>query len=65
MRRKQIPVTIDAKPVRAPSPTPDADSIYEVFDEIPAAPPAAAAIESTIRILFAFATFPSESVRPA
>ena len=53
-------MTIDAKPVRAPSPTPDADSIYEVFDEIPAAPPAAAAIESTIRILFAFATlFPS------
>ncbi|CAB4694181.1 unannotated protein [freshwater metagenome] len=25
--RKQIPVTTDAKPVRAPSPTPDADSI--------------------------------------
>ena len=32
--KKQIPVTTDANPVRAPSPTPDADSIYEVLDEI-------------------------------
>jgi len=47
VRRKQSPVTTEAKPVRAPSPTPAADSIYEVFDEMLAAPPATAAIEST------------------
>ena len=41
--RKRTPVTTEARPVLAPSPTPDADSIYEVFDETPAAPPAAAA----------------------
>lgn len=57
VRRKQIPVTTEAKPVRAPSPTPDADSIYEVFDEIEAAPPAAAAIESTIKILLALGEY--------
>ena len=27
VNRKQIPVTTEAKPVRAPSPTPDADSM--------------------------------------
>ena len=29
VNRKRTPVTTEAKPVRAPSPTPEADSIYE------------------------------------
>ena len=34
-----MPVTIDAKPVRAPSATPAALSMYVVLDETPPAPP--------------------------
>ena len=45
--------------------TPDADSMYEVFEEIPAAPPATAASESTRRILSLFGTLPSLSISPA
>ena len=37
--KKRIPVTTDAKPVLAPSPTPDADSMYEVLLDTDAAPP--------------------------
>ena len=48
--KNATPVTTDENPVLAPSPTPDADSMYAVFDDTPAAPPAMAAIESTIRI---------------
>jgi hypothetical protein len=43
-------VTTLAKPVRAPSPTPADDSMYDVLLETEAAPPAAAAIESTTRM---------------
>ncbi len=63
--RNSTPVTTDARPVRAPSPTPEADSMYDVLLETPAAPPAAAAIESTIRIFCAPAGVPSASLRPA
>ena len=65
MRRKSIPVTTDANPVLAPSPTPDADSMYEVLLETDEAPPATAASESTKRIRFAFGGVPSRSFRPA
>ena len=34
--RNSTPVTTEARPVRAPSPTPEADSMYEVFEETPA-----------------------------
>ena len=61
--RKRAPVTIEARPVRAPSPTPDADSIYEVLEEMLPTPPAAAATESTKRILLLFGIFPSASMR--
>ncbi|CAB4669605.1 unannotated protein [freshwater metagenome] len=50
VNKKQTPVTTEASPVRAPSPTPDADSMYEVLEEMLAAPPATAAIESTKRM---------------
>ena len=39
--------------------------MYDVLDETPAAPPAAAAIESTIRIRWVFGGVPSSSSRPA
>ena len=42
VNRNRTPVTTEAKPVRAPSPTPEADSIYEVFEDTDPAPPAAA-----------------------
>ena len=48
--RSSTPVTSDASPVRAPSPTPAADSMYDVLLDTDAAPPAAAASESTMRI---------------
>src|SRR5215475_467919 len=57
--RKSSPVTTDARPVRAPSPTPDALSMYDVLDETPAAPPAAAASESTTRIRLVLGGVPS------
>ena len=44
------PVMIEAIPVRAPSPMPDADSIYEVLLDTDAAPPATAAMESTTKM---------------
>ena len=63
--RKQIPVTTLASPVRAPSPTPEADSMYDVLLDTEAAPPAAAATESTIRMRCEFGGVPSLSSRPA
>src|SRR3954447_26662271 len=63
--RKQIPVTTLASPVRAPSPTPDADSMYDVLLDTDAAPPAAAATLSTIRIRWACGGLPSLSSSPA
>ena len=62
VRRKRTPVTTEASPVLAPSPTPDADSIYEVFEETPPAPPATAASESTRRMRSAFGGVPSLSL---
>src|SRR4051795_393644 len=63
--RKQIPVTTLARPVRAPSPTPEADSMYDVLLDTDAAPPAAAATLSTIRMRCEFGGMPSLSSRPA
>src|SRR6266545_1240507 len=62
--RNSTPVTTDARPVRAPSATPAADSIYAVFDDVLAAPPAAAAIESTSRISRVRGGLPFLSIRP-
>jgi hypothetical protein len=64
-RRKSAPVTTDASPVRPPSLIPDADSMNVVFDDALAAPPAAAASESTRRTRFMPGSFPSSSSRPA
>src|SRR5918995_898673 len=61
--RKHTPVTMLARPVRAPSPTPAADSMYDVLLETDAAPPAAAATESTIRMRSVFGGLPSSSSR--
>ena len=63
--RKSTPVTTEARPVRAPSPTPDADSMYAVLEDTPAAPPADAASESMIRIRLVFGGVPSSRSRPA
>jgi hypothetical protein len=49
--KNRIPVTTDAKPVLAPAPIPDNDSIYEVVVEVPSTAPTTVAEESTI---FAF-----------
>src|SRR5919199_2086013 len=45
--RNSPAVTSDANPVRAPSDTPAPDSTYVVTDDVPIAPPTAAAAEST------------------
>ena len=45
--RKRKPQTTATQPVRPPTPTPEADSMYVVADEVEAAPPATAASEST------------------
>src|SRR5438876_692679 len=45
--RNRIPTTTAVSPVRPPSETPAALSMYVVFDDAEAAPPAAAAREST------------------
>ena len=63
--RNSTPVTTDASPVRPPSPIPEADSMNVVFDDALAAPPAAAATESTSRTRFMFGSLPSSSSRPA
>ena len=63
--RNRTPVTTEAKPVFAPSPTPDADSMYEVLDETEPAPPAAAAIESINRMRSAPSTLPLRSTNQA
>ena len=44
--RNRPPVTIDARPVRPPSPIPDPDSMNVVLDDAEAAPPAAAGNEA-------------------
>ena len=44
--KKQIPVTILAKPVRAPTATPDVDSMYEVVVVVPKIAPTIVASES-------------------
>ena len=58
-------VTMLAMPVRAPSAIPEADSIYEVFDEVPPRPPAIAAMESTVRISCRCSTSPSAPSKSA
>ena len=63
--RNSTPVTTDAKPVRPPSATPAALSMYVVFEETPPKPPAMAATESTSRTLPMPGTEPSGSARPA
>ncbi len=50
--RKSAPVTMLARPVRAPSPTPAVDSTKQVLAEDEVAPPRAVATPSTIRTLF-------------
>src|SRR3954468_5800020 len=45
--RNSPAVNSDARPVRAPSDTPAPDSTYVVTDDVPIAPPSAAAAEST------------------
>src|SRR4051795_6560263 len=54
--KNKRPVTTDAKPVRAPSATPAVDSMYDVFDDPDAAPPATAASESTSSTASMFGT---------
>lgn len=46
--KNKIPVTIEAKPVRAPAATPEDDSTYDVTVEVPKIEPAIVAIESEI-----------------
>ncbi len=60
-----MPVTIDAKPVRAPSATPAALSMYVVFDDTPPSPPAMAATLSTKRTRPTPGTEPSSLASPA
>ena len=55
------PVTTDAKPVRAPSPTPEVDSTNEVLEETPPRPPAMAESESISRISRVLGGLPSLS----
>src|SRR4051812_8044520 len=61
--RNSAPVTRLASPVRAPSPTPAALSMYEVLLDTLAAPPAAAATESTMRMRWLFGGVASSSSR--
>src|SRR6266496_3944340 len=59
------PVAMLARPVRAPSPMPDADSTYVVADDAPATPPAIAATPSTSRTSWMRGSVPSLRSRPA
>ena len=61
--RKHTPVTMEARPVRAPSPTPDADSMKAVLELMEPAPPAIAATESTIMMRSECSGTPSSSSR--
>src|SRR5699024_2131867 len=63
--RKSTPTTTAARPVRAPSATPEVDSTKLVFDETPPTPPAIAAAESTTRIRCECGMSPSSCTRPA
>ena len=58
-------MTTEARPVRPPSLIPAADSMKVVLDDALAAPPAAAATESTSRTRFMFGSLPSSSSNPA
>src|SRR3954451_14405345 len=62
--RNRPPVTTDARPVRAPSDTPAPDSTYVVTDDVPIAPPTAAAAESTSSTRFRPGSRPARSTRP-
>ena len=59
--KKRAPQTTATQPVRPPTATPDADSMYVVADEVDAAPPATAASESTSSGLRISGSRPSSS----
>ena len=62
--KNSTPVTMEARPVRAPSATPEADSTKEVLDDTPPRPPATAASESTVRICCRWGGLPFSFSRP-
>src|SRR3954468_2669656 len=62
--RNSPAVTSDARPVRAPSDTPAPDSTYVVTDDVPIAPPTAAAAESTSSTRFRPGSRPARSTSP-
>jgi hypothetical protein len=64
-QRNSAPVMTDARPVRAPSPIPAELSMNVVFDDAEAAPPAAAATESTSSTRRMPGSRPSWVTRPA
>src|SRR5690606_24962410 len=63
--KKSTPVTTEARPVRAPSPTPAAESMKIVLDDEDVAPPATAPIPSTMSADFSLGKLPSASASPA
>ena len=64
-RMKSSPVTTEAKPVRAPSPMPEADSTKTVFDDELVAPPATAPMPSTTSADFRRGNVPSGAATSA
>ena len=64
-RRNSTPTTTDVSPVRPPSDTPAALSMYVVFEDADAAPPAAAASESTMSTRLMPGSRPRASSSPA
>ncbi len=62
---KNRPVTTEARPVRAPSPTPEVDSTKQVLAELEVAPPSAVAKPSTMSTLLMPGRLPSLSSRCA
>ncbi len=63
--RNNIPVTTLAKPVRAPTETPDALSIYVVTVDVPNTAPAIVPTESANRARLALGSLPLLSRKPA
>src|SRR4051812_20400309 len=62
--RNSPAVNSDARPVRAPSDTPAPDSTYVVTEDVPIAPPTAAAAESTSSTRFRPGSRPARSTSP-
>ena len=63
--RNNNPVTMDARPVLAPAPTPAELSTNVVVVDVPRIAPAEVAIASAISACFTFGSFPSSSNMPA